>query len=273
MLIDDLHASLTSGGSEAGMSYWAKAAACGKMALIGKRKGQEGERHKHYDVGSVYHKLHELWRLGNPIDVDLQTLPAELTSPEMVEGIRLFNGWRAFWDRDFWGRTVAVEKDVAVEIAGEKVTARPDLVVDINESDLERIRSRVEVPAPGRYIIDFKTAAGENDPLVYSESLQAVWYPNAWLEATGEQIEGIIFDIIYKHPRRKDRSVTTESFGAVFAGAYGRHVNDIQGLVEQGKANVLRAQAYNLGNRAECVRWSPYKAITCPYYGTVCDGA
>ncbi len=272
MLIDKLHESLTGGGSEAGMSYWSTAAACGKRALLDKRKALSGDRLKHYDVGSVYHKLHELWRLGDHVELEIDKLPAELTTPEMVEAIRLFNGWRVFWPKDYWGRTLAVEQEVAVTLLNEKVTARPDLVVDITEEDLPRIKSRVELPGPGRYIIDFKTAAGENDPLVYSESLQAVWYCNAWKEATGEQCEGIIFDIIYKHPRRKDRSITEESFGAVFASAYGRHVADIQGLVEQGRDNVMRAKAYNLGNRAECVRWSPYKAITCPYFGGVCEG-
>lgn len=283
---------VTEGGSGRGMSFWSDAAQCGKRARFREEEKSQGARafdptHEgHFVVGGVYHKLHEIWRY----DADVEFSYNEpLENRSVLSAIELFNGWRGQWNRDFWGKTVAVERQLPCTEIGEKtivealgtlVTAKVDMCVDIAEDDLERIQARCpDIVEAGRYLVDWKTAASHYPKEYYAGGLQALWYPAAWEMEHEDAVSrtppiiGTIFDVIIK-PRHnaKDRTFSREKFAAHFVPYQRGSFAAIQGLILQGQDNLQRAVDKDLGNRAECVKFSFGSVDVCPFYGNRCMG-
>lgn len=290
-----LRLSLNSGGSGHGMSYWTQAAACGLKAIFDDEKRAawavepssiptfDRSKLNAFAVGGVYHKLHELWRLGK-LSGTWFDFAEPLEDASVALGIRLFREWHAHWPRDFWGKQLAVElnlprsdaaRETLTSMFGEVVNAQPDLAVYISEDDLPRVRERCPVlTRPGNYLIDFKTAGGKYDDLYYTGGTQALWYPMAWeIEFPDLPLEGIIFDIIQK-PRAnaKVQTVTREMFHAVYASSALGQSDTLVGLIEQGRANIDRARSKAVGNRAECIKFSFTGVQACPFLGRQCAG-
>lgn len=281
-VIAEIMQSQHSGGSGLGMSMISLGAECGKRALIAmeQAKSDQHDAPAYFGIGSMYHKMHELWAEGYDLNLN-----GTSGNDKLAEAYRLFDGWRKHWPRDLYGKPLANELQIpgddmtAAKIKaklGAIVTARPDRVVYINESqvaDLAHSRGLV-LPCAGEYIIDFKTASQKGEDLAYTEGLQALWYPLAYEIQTMHKVEGVIFDIIYKFPRRSSREVTRENFHAVFAPHPGlQGWDELQGLVQQCADNMARAQEFNVGNRASCVKWGMYKPDVCPFRSGLCDGA
>ena len=101
------------------MSFLTDAAACGKRALLYERRrfreevvadprsGDPSKRNA-FVVGAAYHKLHEVWRLGEFDDATFDFLEP-LTDNSILAAVNLFRAWRGQFERDFWGRQLAVE--------------------------------------------------------------------------------------------------------------------------------------------------------------------
>lgn len=269
------------GGSGRGMSFYSSASKCGRRALLTEQQSariKSGEipapaTKSAFMVGSGYHKLHELWRSDGLEGMTLD-YNEPFTNPSVNEALRLFRGWQQFWPRDFWGQTLAIEavlpssdasKEAVRALFGDVVNAKPDMVVHLTAADVEHVASRVQLPGPGNYIIDWKTEDTPGADLKYMAGLQALWYPIAWeLEHPDIPVEGVIFDIIYKHGRRKDKSITAESFHCVFASSALQSHEPLVGMIKQAQYNI----ANNIPNRSECIGFFD----SCPFFNTLCDG-
>lgn len=269
-----------SGGSGEGMSHYSLASRCGRRARLSQRRYDGFAERKaalpltknHFIVGSVYHKLHELARRPNDglvIDFDEQ-----YQNPNVAEGLRLYKGWLRTWGLDFWGKCLGVEVHLADETtfvyhvegvqfdASDKnirVSGQIDMVVEMDEAACERAKKRgLDLP-PGRRLVDWKTADAPGDGLTYTDGVQGMWYMHLYnLHHPDTPVDGIIFDVIYKRSRRKDRSVLLDDFGAYHV-LYGReNVESLRGMVLQGHRNIVE----DIPNRSECVSW---RGDVCPF--------
>lgn len=253
----------------------------------------------HFIVGSVYHKLHELARIRS-VDpsADVPTLDAneQYQNPNVAEGMRLYKGWLRQWGLDFWGKCLGVEVHLTddetfaappstdvpplpgetlgdVMERGEEtwgkitVTGALDMVVEMDEAACERAKERGLELTPGRRIIDWKTADGPSDGEQYRGGMQALWYCHLWNKEHPDQpVDGIIFDVVMKRSRRKDRSVHKDDFQAFYVPCGLESIESLRGMVLQGHRNVVE----DIPNRSECVSWRG-EVCTFRVMGT-CDG-
>lgn len=287
----ELHSANFSGGSAHGMSYWADAARCGMRALLNERdkarvandhlaipplSDESKDKKAAFAVGSAYHKLHELARNGELKLEDHETIAVdpESWSASHLEALRLFNGWMAHWPLNLWGKTYAIEKEITVDVAGYPVSAKPDLVVDVPDLPYYiRAQARCpKLPSCGKYLIDFKTSDQPYEDMYYKTGLQALWYCWAWNKRFPEdRVQGIIFDTIYKFGRRKDKSITSASFGAIYVDAVWSDEAPLIGMIKQGHDNIERARREQRGNRSECHQFSFGGTHTCKWYANGCN--
>ena len=257
-----------SGGSGKGMSYYSVAARCGRKANLDTARREQFRdanapapaTKNHFVVGSVYHKLQELAH-GPVNDLPIIDLNERWANPNVAEGVRLFKGWLRTWGAGFWGRTVAVEEHLEdTETFGVPVTAALDMVVYMDTEACERAKRRGLTLEPGHYIVDWKTADGPSNGVAYSEGIQALWYCYVWNnQHPNMPVNGIIFDVVNKRSRRKDRSVLLDDFQAHFVPCGLERADDaLRGLILQGHQNAVE----NRPNRAECISW---QGDICPY--------
>lgn len=260
------------GGSGLGMSHYSQASRCGRKA----RLSQERNAHfasldsstlpatkNHFVIGSVMHKLHELARTEHEHVLDYSEQFANLN---VAEGVRLYRGWLRHWGLDFWGECIAVEAGLEDSETFEygdcedscgcndiiPVTGAIDMVVEMDEAACERAKRRGLELTPGRRIIDWKSADGPSDGSQYAGGLQALWYPHLWnLHNPERPVDGIIFDVVMKRSRRKDRTVLPEDFQAFYIPYGMESVDALRGMVQQGHRNVVE----DIPNRSECVSW------------------
>lgn len=275
------------GGSGTGMSYYSVAARCGRRARLDTERRARYRNSEaplpatknHFVIGSVYHKLHELARANN--NLPLIDLNERWQNPNVAEGVRLFKGWLRTWGRDFWGRCLGVEVQIVDSTSfpctcgphsgddptydchgnGETVpvTAALDMIAELDEAACERAKRRGLEVTPGRYIIDWKTSDGPGNGTGYAEGLQALWYCGVYNRQNPHApVEGIIFDVVNKRARRKDRTVLPEDFQAHLVTCGLEDIDALAGLIQQGHENVVM----NRPNRAECVTW---QGDVCPY--------
>lgn len=275
------------GSSGRGNSFYAGAAECGRRQrlLEQKRQAFEGvggllpmERNK-FLVGSVYHGLMQMYHSDELDEADeQQALAASFRANEnLCDGWRLFDGWRRAWPQEFWGQTLAIEEQIPGDQAASEAiaqhlgmfeyTARVDMVVRISQCDLPRIQTRLpELHRAGVYLLDWKTRDSHGGHDGYLNGLQALTYPLLYnLQHPEEPCQGIIWDIIIKHSRRKvQKPVCREDFEACFASTVLSHRDlhdvaaQIRGMVEQGDRNYRM----DIPNRAVC---SSYTGEQCQF--------
>lgn len=271
------------GGSGEGASFWAQAASCGRKARLSRERSQKARDElwplppnlHALSVGSIYHWLHEAWQTGDPT---LEGMYLTHDNPNVVEAVHLFKGYARFHRKNFWGSMLRVEYHLphseraraqVVSMYGRMVTAALDMVVEIQDADLAEIYKRRpslkgELVA-GRYIVDHKTASQPGSDAPFREGSQALWYPAAYnLEHPDAPCMGIIFDIIYKQPRRKDRLVKPDDFSAILCYSSMSRPETMAGMVKQGALNVLQ----DIPNRAHCV---DFRGMRCPFLDDGCD--
>lgn len=298
-LADYLRVATNSGGSGRGLSFWSEAAKCGKRALLYE------ERRAHWDddpssvpafdpdkksafaVGSVYHKLHEMWAQGQLSDDLLARVPP-IYDASVALGLHLFLGWRAHFPVNFWGQDVAIEltlplgewaENTMKHELGAVVNAKPDRVVYMDREALERVNQRhPEIRREGFYMVDFKTTGADYDSIYYREGLQNYWYPVAWeLDNPDKPLEGFVYDLIRKpNPRAKDQTITRDNFPTpVFIPHRPRDLSfqTVKGLIAQGRANLERSREKGLGNRSHCISIGFGKVEVCPFFHRECGGA
>lgn len=271
---------INTGSSGRGNSFYAGAAECGRRQrlLDDKRETYSDlggilpmERNK-FLVGSVYHALQELYHKGawpEALEADARD-GAFLSNENLRDGWRLFRGWQRCWDKDFWGETIEVEEQLPRDTAGEHAihkmfgnayTARIDMVVRIRASDLPRIQTRLpDLRTPGVYLLDWKTRDSHGGHDVYINGLQALTYPLLYnLQHPNEPCQGIIWDVIVKHSRRKVvQPVKREDFDACFASTALSH-RDLRGVADEVRGMLYvgaRNYAQSIPNRAACTSFT-----------------
>lgn len=273
-----------SGGSGEGMSHYSQASRCGRRARLSSARYASFAENKrslpatknHFIIGSVYHKLHELAR--NPSDVVLD-YNEQFKNPNVAEGVRLYKGWLRTWGLDFWGKCLGVEVNLADDTTfksekdpnlpfgegmgapGESinVTGQLDMVVEMDEAACMRAKRRGLDLTPGRRIIDWKTSDSPSDGTNYREGMQAIWYVHLWnLHNPERPVDGIIFDVVNKRSRRKDRSVLLDDFQAYYVPCGLESVEVLRGMILQGHRNVVE----DIPNRSECITWM---GDVCPF--------
>lgn len=259
--------SINHGASSRGMSFWRKAAECGRLVVLGQKHAEpNAEASEDLDartVGVYYHLLHELGLRGqNGNETWDQTEGAY--DQNFLEAVRLYRAYCRDWGGPLkrWGaRLLGVEVpipagDVGREAArklfqGQDVTGRLDALVEIDESELDGIyeRTGVQLPGSGRYILDHKTAKSRQDKhhWDYMFGLQSITYLYLYnLEHPDTPAKGIIFDQIYKHqeirttPRyaKTGRIQQDSSYEAFVAVPTEGEENVIKALVDLGAENV-----------------------------------
>lgn len=259
--------SKNSGGSGRGMTFWHQAALCGRKAVlsdayaddIAAGRVQEPTTPKHFLLGGVFHKMMELWVAPPPggfvLDQD------EITSdPNIREAVRLFEGYREFWDKDYWGRLVEAEvkipskEELVDQIEAEfgvPVYGKPDEVRYLDDATVERVLDTrgLILPGAGFYLIDHKTADSPKADTYYSDGYQAILYPYLYeLEHPEQKIRGTIYNVVYKFSKRKDKTITIENFHAVFAPYVPEKIHEIKGVLKMAKFNFQ----HNIPNRQAC---------------------
>lgn len=272
------------GGSGAGASFYAQAASCGRKARLSRARSLRAQAERWplppdpnpMAVGSIYHFLHEAWQKDDP---RLEGIYLHHQNVNVAEAVHLFKGYARLHPKNLWGRVLHVEyhlpKSEAAQaqvhaLYGQQVTAALDMVVEISEAHLPKIfERRPELRhelVPGRYIIDHKTASQPGSDRPFRDGNQALWYPTAYnIEHPDAPVHGIIFDVIYKHGRRKQRIVKPDDFGAILCFSAATRPETMAGMVKQGALNVLQ----DIPNRAHCVDWL---GKACPFMGNGCDG-
>lgn len=242
-----------------GPSYWEMPMVCGrKAALTEKHKDRYAsmDRSGALAVGSFYHFLLQVWQEGK-LDANLIIDTSEIGDPDWSEAVRLFNFYTGQFHRRYWGHVMGTEIvmpfndehrhsiEKFFDIDGDDCpTGAIDLLVNMNSNDVERVEEHrgIELRGPGLYIVDYKTAAARCDAQaakgMYTETVQAMTYPTLWNIAGGEQVQGMIFDVLVKHRNLGDNSIQTW-----FAPTCPSHRQIVRAAVRVARASKIRARA------------------------------
>lgn len=255
-----------------GPSYWSTPMICGrKAALTEKYKDTyASDRSGPLAVGSFYHFLLQVWQEGKlPEDIIIDT--SEISDPDWAEAVRLFHFYTSRFDKRYWGTVYGTEVVMPLNgahresiekffgIDGDDCpTGALDLLVDMGAHDIERVEEErgIELRGPGFYIVDYKTAAARCDAQaakgLYTETVQAMTYPALWNIAGGQQIKGMIFDVLVKHKNLGDNSIQTW-----VSHTCPSHRQVVRAAVRVARASKLRARA----NPYACY----YKGYECQF--------
>jgi hypothetical protein len=248
----------TGGGSGRGGSFWTMAATCGRRANNYLRNGNTMDTRppSWAVIGTAYHLLQEHIMKGVPMNLDYVEA---INDRDLQTAFLLHRAWREYYGIGYWGTTLSTEQvypkteegtaRVLEFFSGQTYQIKPDAVVDMTMEDVARVRDRVHLPGPGRYIIDFKTAADANDVAKYVTGLQTLAYPFIYnLDNPEAPVKGIIFDIVQKPVwNAKDKSRKRDHFNCVYVDAELTFVEPLKGLVAQGAANLERGMCSLLG--------------------------
>lgn len=256
-----------------GPSYWQTPMLCGKKAALTSQHTEiyDGDRQSDaMRTGTFYHFLHEVYqtqRLGSETVIDA----GSIQDPAWCEAVRLFQYVSSLRPKNYFGETVGTEVKLPIneghkasverffDIYGEDCpTGQIDLLTLMDADDVRRIETErnVELRGPGLYIIDYKTAAARASDMSsradYTQTVQSMTYPLLWNLAGGEQVRGMIFDIIVKHKKLGENSMQT--FVAYPCPTHGPIVRN---AVRTARASKLKARA----NPYACF----YKGYECTF--------
>lgn len=237
---------ITSGGSGTGLSYYSNP--CGRHAALSKIYGRD-ESTPDQSVGTIGHKLLELYYTGKLTNVVLPYEDAPGLSDSVQEALRCFRSYVHIFPRDEWtvvGAEIQLEGPaVEVAVGVSPFTGRLDLVVDISEEQSAHLRDKRngQIRA-GRWVVDHKFR-GKKDSLAqvkYEMAHQANAYPTAYAAKFPEvPIQGTIFNEIIRHTdlTKKDddgslrsfKSFVIEAPGPTAKKALAQHLNNKKNLL------------------------------------------
>lgn len=272
MNVQEIYQSAKRGtASGRGVSYWETPMICGKKAaLMEKYRDDDRERSGALAVGSFYHFLLETWQKGKlPQDTVIDS--GDIGDPDWTEAVRLFQFYTSRYDKEYWGTVMGTEVVMPLNahhrssieqffsIYGDDCpTGAIDLLVDMDLADVERIEHErgIELRGPGLYIVDYKTAASRCDAQaakgLYTGTMQSMTYPVLWNATGGQQVKGMIFDVIVKHKNLGDNSIQTW-----FAPTCPSHRQVVRGAVRLARASKIKGRA----NAYACY----YKGYECQF--------
>lgn len=256
--------SLAKGGSGRGQSFYKLASECGRKAHLVAEESANGERsddQAHFDIGTAYHLFHQAAATTDLVPaLDMRD---ERIDPSFVEGNRLFLGWRQLWGSmgAKYGRVIGAELEASTELAGQPYTGKLDAVVEIADIEAFRLKTGLQLPEPGIYIVDHKSAKGASDShaFEFTQGLQGAGYLHMYPEA-----HGIIFDVLYKVKTFRHEPEYSKDGKKLMAGKSYAHflqtrqpddVPRLEALVRYGARNFADAAPNPrecLGNRKPC---------------------
>lgn len=211
-----------------GISYWAKAMHCGRLANLSEQRkldlaleDQTEALHSERVIGKIaggyFHALQEAWhsgRLSGPFEDDCSEFDIHFH-----EAVRCFKVYQKFWHKEYFGKTLGceitfprneVEAAWLKEQFGQDFTFRVDRLIELSEADmvLINITRNAELASPGRYILDYKLlySTQGKDTWEYTEGLQALAYPTVYNMLHekfdyGAPVNGMIFDVTTRSTR------------------------------------------------------------------------
>lgn len=229
MNIDDIlttYQSANKGGSGRGNSFYSNAAGCGRRAVL-----QEAQRDVQAEygpadadnplaVGTAYHLMHQVGAEIAP-DMVLDMRDSRIDGA-FVEGLRLYRGWQELWgsvERKY-GEHLGSEVEVACEIDGNPYTGKIDCVVRIDDLEGVRLRTGLQLPEPGVYLLDWKSAKGTSSyhPWQFTQGTQARGYLMMYPDA-----KGMIFDVLNKVQTFRHEPLMSKDGKKVMAGKSYSH--------------------------------------------------
>jgi len=158
----------------------------------------------------VFHALAEVYHGSKVSSVAVEVDDLQ-RSDELAEAYRLLNAYTKRFTPEAFGHVVSVEEQAETEINGYGVTARFDMVVDMDEQTAGKWRERGLDVYPGRYIVDHKTMDRKkaNMESFFKLSPQFMAYPMIYNAVhQGEpQCLGMIANCVIRH-----KTFTNESF-------------------------------------------------------------
>lgn len=210
----DIKQLLTQGGSGKGTSYYIKRAECPLLGRYNEEAKEEGDHGitESIAVGSIFHKIAELYHLGQDISQVPTVIEGELLlSAWAAEAHRLFAFYASYTAVDGWGRVVSAEELMETVIPGTDIpiSGRIDLRTDIPEGS----PLAAQFNGPGEYILDYKTHKAKPQDVAVKDqmSLQYVNYMWQHFLLTGKWVRGTLVHHLVRHVKleRQKSELTT----------------------------------------------------------------
>ncbi len=264
------------GHSGRGMSYWEKAAMCGRYANLQDKhrarldevRAQEAEENEGDDalsIGTYYHALMELHLRGQLSD-EVWDLTDNALDANFLEAVRCYRGYLGAWKSPLtrWNATlVSVEEG----LGSETRTGRADAIFRIIPSEEQEAATGLTLPGEGIYLMDWKTGAAktERDDWNFTFGNQSINYMTLARQKYPE-LKGMIFDKIVRHKQFRtepEMSKTgtmkaNKSFWTYLAQSLPGDDEIIQKLIQIGQHNVDN----DVANAAYCFSG----AKPCPFF-------
>lgn len=212
-----------SSASVAGMSYWSSFHACPKQRYLDNLYGigTDETEQEALGTGAVFHKLMELYYTNQLDQAELN-----LDNANVVEGYRLFKGYKDLFPPDEFGEVIGCEfpflipEDYPTNVVGVRpFTGRIDMVVRLDDTHVQRLRETRNLPLmePGIYLLDHKTMKQKRQTvdIEMRERFQFHAYMLAWDEFFGKKYglcKGFIANCVVKH-----KNLVPGSFFCVFS--------------------------------------------------------
>jgi len=265
------------GSSGRGISFWSKAATCGRKANLDEAAGPREARQEAMDddpdalmVGTYYHLLHE-FRAKGALDGLVWDQTDQAWTPSFTEAVRLYRAYVGHWGdpgQRYGGRIIGTEVPIPAtdvgkgrirEMFGDDVTGRVDAILEVIDPAVALENTGLELQ-PGVYLLDFKSlkAHSEQHRWSYAYSLQAATYLEIYnLEHPEAPALGMIFDCIMKakHIKKEvDAKTGRSSYQAYLQLPAQNDKKVIEALVTIGKRNVNE----DIANPSQCLSsWTP----------------
>lgn len=278
---------LHKGGSGNGISRYQGLLGCIRRMTRGKafadaHEGDDADNDEQgaASIGTYFHALMESFYMDREVALPYETLS---TNTALTEALRIYSYYRRRYFPGEFGKVVACEQDcpgenleVAARIAdlyqGEKLTARFDLVVELDEDavDYQRGRNRMELE-PGIYVVDHKTKKydAENLASLARRRAQFYHYQMMWNLAHPDQpCLGLIANYVfrYKPDRRTGDIDMNKQFRRIFVPPpTPLEQAQVLSIVRDGARN-LRERGDQWCNPLHCDDWFR----ECPFLNS-CD--
>ncbi len=282
----------TSSGT--GGSYYSIAAACGMRSRLNDlfpipqqeeeyelgqltptgRPKVNGKR-----AGAFFHKLQELWRMGDEavgnlvvqkghIDIDYEVAATSFKNYREFYGNSIENRGRILSAERKYPETPEQVKLVADWLGGEPFTIRYDLLVEIDQWKSNELADRHGVYVrPGRWIVDYKLVAPsvfEKNQAELPSSFQCLSYPLIYnLCNPDAPVEGLLLDITSRVAKAE-----AKHYALVLAEVSA----DAEAIVRDGVRMAAEAKRTGVANPFACNdkygQCIFLKNGLCPRYGT-----
>lgn len=248
------------GGSGKGISYYQKLLGCINRATLSAGEDNDSEDSEDSAVGKAGHALLEHYHLDRGgVALPFQSANAD---PAVAEALRLFAAYRDRYSPSSLGEVLGCEVPLAGSYAGVEVTARLDMVVQVDEDTRMRIFDQrgIMLDRDGVYIVDHKFKKANTRDLVpfFQTSPQFPHYMNLWNEAHPENpAVGALVNVIFRY-----KTVSDNMFKLIPVQApEPADIEFVKGIVRDGDRN-LRERGPHWKNPIHCFDFHR----TCPHF-------